>query len=195
MSRLFSISVGGVVGGGGITSINSDSTAAQTLAVGTSGTDFAIADGGSGAHTFNLPTASASNRGAVSTTDWSRFNNARVSSIGIALDGAGSALTTGIKGDVSIPFSCTINSVTLLADQSGSIVFDLWKDTYANYPPTVADTITASAKPTISSDTKATDSTLTGWTTSITAGDTIRFNIDSVSTITRCTLVLKVTKT
>ena len=58
----------------GITSINSDSTAAQTLSVGTAGTDFAIANGGSGAHTFNLPTASASNRGALSSADWTTFN-------------------------------------------------------------------------------------------------------------------------
>ena len=32
---------------------------------------------------------------------------------------------------------------------SGSIVIDVWKDTYANFPPIVADTITASAKPTL----------------------------------------------
>lgn len=60
--------------GGVITSINTDATAAQVLAVGTAGTDYAIVDNGTGTHTFNLPTASASNRGALSTTDWSTFN-------------------------------------------------------------------------------------------------------------------------
>ena len=58
----------------GITSINTDTTAAQVLAVGTAGTDFAVVDNGTGTHTFNLPTASATNRGALSTTDWSTFN-------------------------------------------------------------------------------------------------------------------------
>ena len=53
------------VASGGITSINSDSTAAQTLAVGTAGTDFAIVDNGTGTHTFNLPDASATARGAI----------------------------------------------------------------------------------------------------------------------------------
>ena len=110
------------------------------------------------------------------------------------IDGGGSAITTGIKGDIEVPFACTINQVTLLADQSGSIVIDIWKDTYANYPPTVADTITASAKPTISAATKSQDSTLTGWTTSITAGDILRFNVDSAATITRVTVSLRVTK-
>jgi hypothetical protein len=115
--------------------------------------------------------------------------------INIVLDGGGSALTTGVKLDVLVPFACTITQATVLADQSGSIVIDIWKDTYANYPPTVADTITASAKPTLSSAIKAQDSTLTGWTTSIAAGDTLRINIDSITTCTRVTLSLKVTRT
>jgi hypothetical protein len=110
------------------------------------------------------------------------------------IDGGGSAITTGEKGDLTIPFACTINEWTLLADQSGSIVVDIWKDTYANYPPTVADTITASAKPTISTATKGQSSTLTGWTTSIAAGDILAFNVDSASTVQRVTLSLKVTR-
>jgi hypothetical protein len=119
----------------------------------------------------------------------------RVVDLVFIVDGGGSAITTGIKGDVALDFAGTIQQVTLLADQSGSIVWDIWKDTYANYPPTGADSITASAKPTISATTKAKDSTLTGWTTSISAGDTLRFNIDSVSTIQKCTLVLKISRT
>ena len=58
----------------GVESINGDTTAAQTLAIGTAGTDFAIVDNGTGTHTFNLPTASALNRGALSSADWSAFN-------------------------------------------------------------------------------------------------------------------------
>jgi hypothetical protein len=85
--------------------------------------------------------------------------------------------------------------VTLLADQSGSIVVDIWKASYASYPPVVGNSITASAKPTISSATKATDATLTGWSTSITAGDTLRYNVDSASTVTRVLVSLKITKT
>ena len=110
------------------------------------------------------------------------------------MDGSGSVITTGIKGDLTIPFACTITAWTILCDQSGSIVIDIWKDSYANYPPTVADTITGSAKPTVSSATKATSSTLTGWTTSISAGDTLRFNVDSVATVTRATLTLTITR-
>lgn len=113
-------------------------------------------------------------------------------SVTFIIDGGGSAITTGVKGDLMIPFACNIESVALLADQSGSIVIDIWKDTYGNYPATVADTITASAKPTLSTATKYSDSTLTGWTKAIAAGDTLRFNVDSVATVTRVTLSLKV---
>jgi hypothetical protein len=116
-------------------------------------------------------------------------------SISFIMDGGGVALMAGVKGDLTIPFGCTITEWTLLADQSGSVVVDIWKDTYANYPPTVADTITGSAKPTITTATKGQSSTLTGWTATINAGDTLRFNVDSATTITRVTLSLKVSRT
>lgn len=116
-------------------------------------------------------------------------------SITFIIDGGGATITTGVKGDLVIPFGGTITQWTLLGDQSGSIVVDIWKDTYANYPPTVADTITGSAKPTISTATKGQSSTLSGWTTTISAGDTLRFNVDSVTDIQRVTLSLKVTRT
>jgi hypothetical protein len=97
--------------------------------------------------------------------------------------------------DVMVPFACDITGVTVLGDVSGSIVIDIWKDTYANFPPTDADTITASAPPTISSSTKSQDTTLTGWTVSIAAGDVLRFNVDSVTDITRAMLSLSVVRT
>jgi hypothetical protein len=97
--------------------------------------------------------------------------------------------------DVVVPFDCTITGVTLLADTSGSVVIDIWKDTYANFPPTDADSIVAGANPLISAATKSTDTTLTGWTKTLAAGDVLRFNVDSVATITRVSLALAVTRT
>jgi len=82
-----------------------------------------------------------------------------------------------------------------VADQSGSIVIDIWKDTYDNFPPTDADSITASAPPTLSSAQKSTDTTLTGWTTTFAAGDLLAFNVDSVTDIERATLSLKIRRT
>ena len=109
-------------------------------------------------------------------------------------DGGGVVLTTGAKTVyMTVPLSCNIVSWRILANVSGSIVFDIWKDTFANYPPTVADTITASAKPTLSAAASAESSTLTGWTTGLATGDILEVNIDSVSTVTKVYLDLFVT--
>jgi hypothetical protein len=82
-----------------------------------------------------------------------------------------------------------------MADQSGNIVIDLWKDTWANYPPTVADTITAAAKPTLAAATHSEDTALVGWTTSVSAGEVIRVNVDSVATVEQVVLELRFTRT
>jgi hypothetical protein len=60
----------------------------QNLATGTSGTDFGISSATS-THTFNLPTASAANRGALSSADWATFN---------AKQGTITLTTTGTSG-------------------------------------------------------------------------------------------------
>jgi hypothetical protein len=63
----------GILAGTGITAINSLAGAVQTLATGTAGTDFAISSTGT-THTFNVPIASATNTGKLSSTDWATFN-------------------------------------------------------------------------------------------------------------------------
>ena len=69
-----SIISGGGGGGSGILELNGLTADPQSFAVGTTGTDFAISSA-TDTHTFNLPTASASNRGALSTADWTTFNS------------------------------------------------------------------------------------------------------------------------
>jgi hypothetical protein len=74
----------------GLSSLNGLTDNTQTFATGTAGTDFGINSSGS-IHTFNLPTASASNRGALSSSDWSAFNGKQNS---IGLTTVGTALAT-----------------------------------------------------------------------------------------------------
>ena len=121
--------------------------------------------------------------------------SATASAFGITIDGAGSAITTGVKGYLTIPYAGTINSWDILADQSGSIVVDVWKSTYAAFPPTVANRIAGTEKPTLSSAQKNQDTNLTTWTTSVAANDIIAFNVDSAATVTRVNLIIKITRT
>ena len=58
----------------GINALNGLTSQVQYFATGTSGTDFNI-NSLTDTHTFNLPTASATNRGALNSADWSTFNS------------------------------------------------------------------------------------------------------------------------
>ena len=115
------------------------------------------------------------------------------SSVGITIDGGGSAITTGVKGYVVVPYGATITGWYLIGTPSGSLVIDVWKA--AGAIPTVASTIAGSEKPTLSSAQLANDTDLSSWTTGIAAGDVLGFNVDSCSGCTWASLVIAVTKT
>lgn len=116
------------------------------------------------------------------------------SALELVLNGNGYVLETGVKGWLTVPFDCSIIEATLLADLPGNLVIDIWKDTYGNFPPTDADSITSASPPTLTGATKTTNTTLSGWTTSLAVGDILAFNVDSCSAISRATLSLRVLK-
>ncbi len=115
--------------------------------------------------------------------------------LGFTKNASGNVLSTGIAAEIVIPFDCTLTGWTLMADQSGSIVIDVWKDVFANYPPDNSDSIAAGHEPTLSSADHGEDTDISDWSSvAVTAGDVIRFNIDSVTSITRITLLLHATR-
>lgn len=109
-------------------------------------------------------------------------------------DGGGSELEVGATWYTYVPYDCYILSSTLFADQTGSTVIGVWNDSRANYPPTVADDITASATPEISAGIIDYDATLTGWDRTISADSFIGFTVESVTDITRATITITVVK-
>jgi hypothetical protein len=102
----------------------------------------------------------------------------------------GGLISTGVQCYIEMPFAMTIEAVRLVSSVSGSIVVDIWKDTYANFPPTDADSITSSTPPTLTTATKAEDTDLTSWTTALAKGDWLVFNVDSVTSCVLVTLSL-----
>lgn len=120
-------------------------------------------------------------------------------SIEFLIDGAGGNISARVWGYLTVPFNATLTSATMLGDQTGSIAMDVWKCTYAQFnpptTPTIANTITGSSAPAIVSSTKYQDTTLAGWTTSLTEGEILAFYVSAPSTsITRVTLSLNLTR-
>lgn len=108
--------------------------------------------------------------------------------VAITIDGGGVALTTGQKAYLRMLRAGTISAWTILADRVGSIAFDLFKSTFAGYPPVAS--IVAAAPPQLVTTDHGESSTLTGWTISVAAGDVLGVSITSVATIQRVTLQL-----
>jgi len=104
----------------GLTSLNGLTAQVQNLAVGTSGTDFNIASA-TATHTFNLPTASSVNRGALSSADWTTFNNKQNAGNYVTTDTAQNI--TGVKtfGNNNLILASYFNAnPTYLTNSGGS---------------------------------------------------------------------------
>jgi hypothetical protein len=163
----------------------------------TAGTHATNAGSSAGAAATSATNSATSASAAAASASAAAASNASlpVAYLNVIIDGGGSAITTGIKGFYQVPFACTVTGWDIVADQTGSIVIDIWKDSYANFPPTVADTVAGSEKPTLSSAVKNQDTSLTSWTdTSWTQGEWLGFNVDSAATVTRVTLTIRVTR-
>lgn len=113
---------------GGITTLNTLTAATQTFATGTSGSDFNISSV-TDVHTFNFPTASASNRGLLSTADWSTFNG-KVGSIN-----SQTGATQTIVGGTGITVNSSADAHTISITGAG--------DSYNRYVALVSQTGTS----------------------------------------------------
>jgi len=121
------------------------------------------------------------------------FDALKVKGVAIGIgDFAGAPITTGLRAVLWMPFGMVITGWTLLADAVGSLGLDVWADAYANYPPTVADTIAGSEKPTLTATDHAQDLSLTTWDTDLIEGDVLAVNVASTSgVIKQATLTIR----
>lgn len=76
---------------------------------------------------------------------------------------------------LTIPFGGVIHSYDMMLNQ-GAATVDVWRVATGQPNPTIADSITGSATPSITGPTPVHSTTLTGWQTTINAGDVLAFS-------------------
>lgn len=169
------VALAGGGGGGGAIELKEDNVQviSAMTALDFDGDHFNVADSGSGRGTITLasPGGGGGGGGTGSTT---------ISQSMIFQDGSidsGVVVAVGTKGYLRVPFDCTITGWTVIADTSTTAVLDVWKIAAGTALPSAS--IAGSAKPTLTADDVVNSTTLTGWTTSVTAGDLIGWEVES----------------
>jgi hypothetical protein len=124
-----------------------------------------------------------------------------IAGLSVIMDGLAVPVRTGNRGWVEVPFDGQITAVRMLADVLCNITVDIWKTTFAAYPPDSGDSICGSVKPSIASvnglpkaEFGTISSPMTGWTTSLTAGDILWFHVDSNDLATMLTISLTIAR-
>ena len=107
------------------------------------------------------------------------------------IDGGGATIATGCYIGHEVPYKATITGVTLSGSPVGSACCDIYKSTYANLPSACTDNITNDAGFMIASAQSFQDTSLTGWTTAVTAFDWMDYAIKGASLITQLTIATR----
>ena len=114
----------------------------------------------------------------------------RARAVGMSFNGGGSAIAlNSISYIAAVPFAGTISAWDLCVD-TGTATVDVFKIATGTGLPTAS--ITASATPAIASNNCLHSATLTGWTTSIAAGDRLAFKVTAISAATNISIMLEV---
>jgi hypothetical protein len=115
--------------------------------------------------------------------------------INVVIDGGGSAITSGVKADIQLPFGIALNNWSCVAKETGSIYIDLWRTSYNNFPPTVSNTMHAGQTgPRLLNKIKDTGNTSAWAGDTGAAGEYIRVNVNSATTVTLVTMSLNYAK-
>ncbi len=109
--------------------------------------------------------------------------------VNYVIDSGSLPMQTGDKGKLTIDVTGVIENIRVLSDQTGDIVFEIEKCTFADYPNFTS--ITNGARVQLTNSDKYFDDVLNNWTSTITAGEILRFNVISVNNIRRLLISLK----
>ena len=109
--------------------------------------------------------------------------------VNYVIDSGSLPMQTGDKGKLTIDVTGVIEQIRVLSDQTGDIVFEIEKCTFADYPNFTS--ITNGARVQLTNTDKYFDDVLNNWTTTIAAGEILRFDVISVNNIRRLLVSLK----
>jgi hypothetical protein len=99
-------------------------------------------------------------------------------------------ITIGAKGRKAVSYAGTIVGWRLVADQSTTTTLDIWKANGAI--PTNTNSITGTAKPSLTAAQLNSSTTLTGWTTSVADGDIFILEVESNNNANYISLELEI---
>lgn len=163
-----------VIGGGNLSADRTLTLSGDLLAPGNN--KFYATDGSGNKGWQTAPSAGAFARGAT----W------------VASTGAVTTPTNDVF--VQIPRACTLVEVTIVtAGGPGSCTVDIWKSTFAGFPPVIGGTITGGVPPAIAAGTTYSNTVLAGWTTAFAQDDILLFRITASSTFTQVAITLRMT--
>ena len=156
----------------------SAAVAGTDYAAPTSGSSILFGNGSGGFSNVTIGSHLSFSAGTLDTAP-----STTVRSFGATFGDTGATLALGAGSVVyfTVPYACTIAAWNITVD-AGTVTFDVWKIGTGTAIPTVANTITASAKPQLSSGTALHSTTLTGWTTAVTANDIFGIQLNTVAT-------------
>lgn len=113
-----------------IVSLNGLTASTQTFLTGTTGNNFNIVSSGT-VHTFNLPSASLTNRGLLTSTDWSRFNEIDLTRK-LVVSNTGSTVSGTTAETILTSLSISANTLDTICDLF--ITLDYNKNTGVGIP-------------------------------------------------------------
>ena len=109
--------------------------------------------------------------------------------VNYVIDSGSLPMQPGDKGKITIDVTGLIENIRVLSDQTGDIVLEIEKCTFADYPN--FSSITGGSRVQLTNSDKYFDDVLNNWTTTIGAGDILRFTVVSVNNIRRLLISLK----
>ena len=169
--------------------LNASNLVAGTVAVARGGTGSSTASAARTA--LGVPATNHDHSGGNITSGLvaDAYVDLRVDS-GVTFDGQGSVIAGSKTVLVPIERACVISAVSIVGDVSGSITVDLQRYTPTGFGTLGSPTTLGSIA--LSSSQHTRDTTLSGWTKSLSVGDVLSFTTSgTIATVTRVTVKTK----